>query len=486
MKQVELEILVKELSKLPNETEWVEFKHNNFNPDEIGRDISALSNGAALHEKERAYIIFGIDDKTHNIIGTTFKPRMTKKGNEELESWLSYKLEPRINFFIFEFEYQTKPVVIFEICATFDRPVTFDNKAYIRVGSYTKPLKSYPEKERRIWNNPLHRSFEREVAMLRTTADNVLVLLDYPSYFELTKQPLPNSRDVILEKLEQDKLIEKEQGGLYSIKNLGALLFAKNLQEFDTLRNNSVRVIEYAGDDRTQTIREQEGHMGYAPAFQKLIVYINSKLPSNEMIQDALRVEKKMYPEIAIRELLANALIHQDFLEHGNGPMIEVFKNRLEITNKGIPLISTDRFIDSAPQARNEKTASFMRRIGICEQRGSGIDKVINSIEVYQLPAPDFIVADKSTKAILYAPRKLTKMSKKDKIRACYQHCCIKYVASNFMDNSSLRKRFNIKDSNYPAASKIIKDTIETSLIKLLDTGPRHSRKFAKYVPFWA
>lgn len=486
MKQEKLEKLVSELAKLPNETEWVEFKLNNTNPEEIGSDISALSNGAALHEKDRAYIIFGIDDEKHSIVGTTFKPRQAKRGNEELESWLSRKLEPRINFLIFEFEYQAKPVVIFEICATVDRPVSFDNKAYIRVGSYTKPLKDYPEKERRIWNNPRHRSFEHEVANPRTPADDVIVLLDHPAYFELTKQPLPNSRDAILEKLEQDKLIEREQSGFYSIKNLGALLFAKNLQEFDTLRNNTVRVIEYAGDDRTQTIIEQEWQKGYASIFQRLIVYINSKLPSNEMIQDALRVEKKIYPEIAIRELVANALIHQDFLERGNGPMIEIFKNRLEITNKGVPLISTDRFIDSAPQARNEKTASFMRRIGICEQRGSGIDKVVASIEVYQLPAPDFIVANKSTKAILYAPRKLTKMSKKDKIRACYQHCCIKYVANDFMDNSSLRKRFNIKDSNYPAASKIIRDTIESSLIKSLNAGPKHSRKFAKYVPFWA
>lgn len=355
MTQEELEKLVSELAKLPNETEWVEFKHNNTNPDEIGCDISALSNGAALHEKDRAYIIFGIEDETHAIVGTTFKPRQAKKGNEELESCLSHKLEPRINFLIFEFEYQAKPVVIFEICATFDRPVSFDNKPYIRVGSYTKPLKNYPEKERRIWNNPRHRSFEGEVAASRISADKVLALLDYPSYFELTRQPLPNSRDVILEKLAQDKLVEKERGDLYSIKNLGALLFAKDLQRFDTLHSNMVRIIEYNGEDRTQTIREQEEQKGYATSFQRLIDYINSKLPSNEMIQDALRVEKKIYPEIAIRELVANALIHQDFLEHGNGPMIEIFKNRLEITNKGIPLISTDRFIDSAPQARTKR-----------------------------------------------------------------------------------------------------------------------------------
>lgn len=84
MTRAELEKLVRELAKLPNETEWVEFKLNNANPEEIGNDISALSNGAALHEKDRAYIVFGVDDKTHNIIGTKFKPRLAKKGNEEL------------------------------------------------------------------------------------------------------------------------------------------------------------------------------------------------------------------------------------------------------------------------------------------------------------------------------------------------------------------------------------------------------------------
>lgn len=105
MTKNELEKLVSELVKLKNETEWVEFKLNNTNPEEIGKDISALSNGAALHEKDRAYIVFGINDETHAIIGTTFKPKKTKIGNEELESWLSHKLEPKVNFFVFEFEY---------------------------------------------------------------------------------------------------------------------------------------------------------------------------------------------------------------------------------------------------------------------------------------------------------------------------------------------------------------------------------------------
>lgn len=488
MMKEELEKLVSGLVKLPNETEWVEFKHNNDNPEEIGEAISALSNGAALHEKERAYIVFGVDNITHDIIGTTFEPRRAKRGNEELESWLSHKIDPRIDFQIRELQHHDSRIVVFEIFATIDRPVKFDGKAYIRVGSYTKLLKDYPEKERRIWNNPRHRTFEREVAIEHVSPDKVITLLNYPAYFELIEQSLPSGRDGILEKLQQDKFIIAEHSGLYSITNLGALLFAKDLHEFDSLRRNSIRVIEYVGEDRTRTVREQERHTGYASGFRGLIDYINSRLPSNEEIQDALRVERKMYPEIAIRELVANALIHQDFIEHGNGPMIEIFKSRLEITNRGIPLISTDRFIDSAPQARNEKVASFMRRVRVCEQRGSGIDKVINAVEIYQLPAPNFVVSDNATKATLYAPQKLTQMDKEDKIRACYQHCCIKYITNDHMNNASLRKRFNIKDTNYPAASKIIRDTINTSpsLIKPLDTTGGHSRKFAKYVPFWA
>jgi len=107
-----------------------------------------------------------------------------------------------------------------------------------------------------------------------------------------------------------------------------------------------------------------------------------------------------MYPEIAIRELVANALIHQDFTIRGTGPMIEIFSDRMEITNPGIPLIDTLRFIDEPPQSRNEALASFMRRVNICEEQGSGIDKIILQVKMFQLPAPDFIVTSKHTKSM--------------------------------------------------------------------------------------
>ena len=112
-----------------------------------------------------------------------------------------------------------------------------------------------------------------------------------------------------------------------------------------------------------------------------------------------------MYPEIAVRELVANALIHQDFAISGTGPMVEIFPDRIEITNPGTPLIDTLRFIDEPPRSRNQALASLIRRVNICEERGSGVDKVVFQVELFQLPAPDFQVTATHTKAVLYASR---------------------------------------------------------------------------------
>lgn len=126
-----------------------------------------------------------------------------------------------------------------------------------------------------------------------------------------------------------------------------------------------------------------------------------------------------------------------------------------------------------------------MRRIGLCEEVGSGIDKVILNAEVWQLPAPDFQVKETHTKAILYAHRSLRDMNKADKVRACYQHCALQYVTKSRMTNQSLRKRFDIDEQNYSIASRIIRDTLKENLIKLEDPDNK-SKKLMSYIPFWA
>ena len=114
--------LVKNLCKLPNETEWLEFKVNNFEKDMIGEDISALSNSATICEKEKAYMIWGVDDKTHKIVGTDFNPKSFKIGNEELENWLLRLLNPRIDFSFIEVFFNHLKVVILEIPSSNTRP----------------------------------------------------------------------------------------------------------------------------------------------------------------------------------------------------------------------------------------------------------------------------------------------------------------------------------------------------------------------------
>jgi len=203
------------------------------------------------------------------------------------------------------------------------------------------------------------------------------------------------------------------------------------------------------------------------------------------VIGSALRTDVKIYPELAIRELVANALIHQDLTMRGDGPMIEIFSDRIEITNPGKPLINPLRFIDEPPQSRNESLAAFMRRMNVCEERGSGIDKVIAQIELFQLPAPDFQVTENHTKVVLFSPRKLSGMDRQDKIRAFYQHACLQYVSGQRMTNATLRKRFSIDEKNYAIASRIIQDTIQADLIRVYDPQSA-SKKYASYVPFWA
>ncbi len=476
--------LLKRLLALPRETEWVEWKENDHRPDDIGEYLSALSNAAALHGKEAGYIVWGICDADKAVVGTTFRPREAKVGNEELQNWLATLLTPPTGFRFQELTYAAKSVVIMEVAPATSIPVRFKETEFIRVGTYKKKLKDHSDKERDLWTLFARTTFEGGIARGHVAADEVLALLDCAAYFDATKQSLPENRSGILERLAAEKLIVAHPGGTYDITNLGAILFAKALTAFDRLARKALRVVIYRGNNRVETIREQTGARGYAVGFEGAIGFIDSQLPQNEQVGRALRREVRMYPEAAVRELVANAIIHQDFAMTGTGPMVEIFTDRIEITNPGQPLVDTMRFIDSPPRSRNEALAAFMRRINICEERGSGIDKVIFQVELFQLPPPDFAVAGDHTRAVLFAYKTLAQMDKQDRIRACYQHACLCCVSNQNMTNASLRKRFAISDDNYPMASRIIADTVKAELIKPFDPDNR-SRKHARYVPFW-
>ena len=352
--------LVRELCKLPHETDWVEFKLNQDAPQAIGEYISALANAASLHGKAHAYMLWGVENGTHTIAGTSFAPATAKMGNEPLETWLLRLLSPRIDFRFHAIMADGRRIVLMEIDRASRQPVSFSGTEFVRVGSTKRRLKDYPERERTLWRVFDRVRFEEGSAAERMSAEDVLLKLDYPAYFDLLDLPLPDGHAAILDALLQDRLIAPCAAGGFDITNLGAMLLAKNLGDFRSLQRKAVRVIEYRGAGRTETLKESESLRGYAAGFESQLVYINARLPASEVIGPALRQTILAFPEIAVRELVANSLIHQDFLATGAGPMVEIFPGRIEITNPGEPLVDTQRFLDSPPRSRNEVLASLI------------------------------------------------------------------------------------------------------------------------------
>ena len=311
--------LVENLRQLPHETEWLEFKENNADPRMIGEDIAALANGAALHGREKAYMLWGIADGTHAVVGTDFVPGAAKgSGNELLENWLLKMLRPQVNFCFQQADIGGNQVIILEIDPAVRAPIAFDGERFIRVGSATRKLKDLPEKERALWRILELIGFEEGVAAERLSGDEVLDKLNYTAYFTLLEKPIPESTNAILYELEQDRLIARCDAGGWNITNLGAILFAKQIGDFRRLERKSIRVIQYQGTGRTESVGERQSSWGYAAGFANLLKYINGRI-HRETLGLGLRRTSPMVPEVAVRELVANALIHQDFSVTGAG-----------------------------------------------------------------------------------------------------------------------------------------------------------------------
>ena len=476
--------LIDELRKLPTETEWIEFKVNNGAPPAIGEYLSTLSNSATLHEKETAYLLYGIHNMTHEIVGTDFRPKETLVGNEELENWLLTQLTPRVDFKFVEVDTENGRVVVIEIPAAKVQPTAFKGVEYIRVGSYSKKLKDFPEKEKKLWRAFDIRPFETMPAKENLDSGIVTKLIDTGAFYTLMGLPIPSTRDGIIHDFLEYGFIKQIDNGNYTITNMGALLFAKDIRQFDYLENKAIRVIRYKGSGKTNAIRDQFFWKGYAVGFDEIVTYIMSMLPQEETIETALRQEFIMFPEKAVREILGNMIIHQDMTTRGQSLMVEIFDERIEATSPGCLLVDVDRIIDTAPHARNEKIANFLRLVHICEARGSGFDRMEEGMRDWKIPAPKVETGDDFCRTMLYWHDSLSKWSKDEKIRTCYIYVCYCYVNGIDVTNAVLRERFGVIDKNKAIVSRIIKDTVEKGYIRLYDdtTAPR----YYKYVPYWA
>ena len=163
---------------------------------------------------------------------------------------------------------------------------------------------------------------------------------------------------------------------------------------------------------------------------------------------------------------------------------LEIFTNRIVMTNPGAPLIDTNRFIDLPPKSRNDKMAQAMFLFNLCEKRGSGMDRAVAGIEAMRLPAITVERGEDFTRARLFPLKKYTEMTRAEKVQACYQHACLLYENGFELTNQSLRERLGMPKNNSAGASRIIADAVDAGLIHLSDKAP-DSKKYSSYVPYY-
>lgn len=373
-------------------------------------------------------------------------------------------------------ESPTKPV------APKGRPL---DESFIRMGGSTRRAS-----RQEIGTLMLHSKTPKWEELSATTLMDdfaILEALDSSGILGLKHQAKPTSQEGMLNFLESEGLINRDPRGGGHITNLGAIAASRHLNDFSELVRKAVRVVVYSGTTRNEARLEQLGQRGYAPAFEGLMTFVTSQLPQSEVIDRAFRQKMPIYPEVALREVIANALIHQDFSISGAGPMIEVFLDRVEISNPGglLPSKRADRLLATPSESRNERLARAFRMYGICEERGSGLYRAASQVEMYGLPPMKFEAGSNYFKVTFYSPRTYAQMSVSERLEACYQHACIQYIAGSPMTNKSLRERLRMPESRRSMVSQLIQQAQDSGLIKPADPENR-SKKFMQYLPAWA
>ena len=382
-------LLENSLYPIPQELNELDWKESlSPNNDKLTRHLSAFANLPG-----GGFMVFGIEDDSGRLKGiaqheaSSIIEKITNLGRDTLAPVI--KVDHAIEIF------QEVPVLLIFITESPAKPVHLKNgtleDTYIRSGGATR--KASRQEIGGLMLNSKTPQFEELHCSSLKLPHEILNLLDFRSIFKLLNKPIPQSQDEILRWMQDERMIDPIDDAGFYITNFGALASAHNLNDFDGLSRKSIRLIRYEGLNKLKTEKEYPGSKGFAIGFSGLISFIRALLPGNEIIKNALRTETSVYPEIALREIIANALIHQDFSIRGSGPMIEIFDDRIEVSNPGklLPSKKIDRLIRTTPESRNEILAAAFRRYNICEERGSGFEKAVAAVELYGLPPLKFL-----------------------------------------------------------------------------------------------
>jgi predicted HTH transcriptional regulator len=429
-------------------------------------------------------LVYGVADKDAKLVGIdqdqvqAVTTQLTNLGRDAIEPALVLdhaviEVDNVPLLFVYVREQRNKPV---------HRRGKSIEEAWIRSGGSTRKASRTDIGSLMLYSHAPRWEELRASSLLST--DDVLAYLDLDTISKLLERPLPDDKTELMSWLKNERMVEPDGNGYY-ITHFGGIAAARDLNQFDSLSRKPIRVIHYRGLNKVDTIDELIGKKGYAVGFEGLITYLKRVLPHSEVIQQSLRKQVSMYPEIALRELIANALIHQDFTITGAGPTIEIFDDRITFTNPGslLPSKKLDRLIGTPPESRNELLASKFRLYRICEERGTGFQKVVAAVELFGLPPVLFSQQDNGFQVTIYAPRKFADMPQHDRIEACYQHAVLQYYSSQTLTNTSLRTRFKVSERQRNQITNLLSDAVEAGRIKRKDSTA--GNKFAEYIPYW-
>lgn len=488
MENVDRMDLIYSLIGYPSETEWIEFKENQDDPEQIGQDISALANAAAFHGRPRAYKIWGVTDDTHELKGTHFNPYTKKaRGNQDLLIWLRTMLSENALYEFERFEHGGMAFVVLTITAATLHVVSFNHVAWIREGSSTTRLMSGSAKEAELWRRLQSNDFELLPVRGDLTFAEVEELLDIDTIYRLQDLRRPSNETAVVADLTEQDIIRAQDDGRFAITNLGASLAARSLSAFPHLRQNCIRVIRYIGKDSIEKADDKTFPGGYALSLPQAEAYIMSAIANGEYDDHAFRRPKTLVPQRAVREILANAAIHQDLSDTTSGPLVRIYSNRLVFTNPGTSLIPIERVLNAQPKSRNSALVRILRRMHLCEEGGSGWDRAVMACEMAHVPAPKMVSEQElGTTVTLYGERTYERMTKAERKEAVYWHACLMYAKDDAMGNQSLRERFGLDNSrkNTVAMSRLIRECVESGLIKEEDAEA--SDRYRRYLPYWA
>ncbi len=347
-------------------------------------------------------------------------------------------------------------------------------------------MKEFPTIERSIWTSPkrVHVQFESSIAAQNLTSDRLFDLIDVSNFFERIDSPLPTDEHQILQALADSELITTADSGYWNITNAGAILLATRLQDFQTLKHKAVRLIQYQGNSRVETELKRTLSKGYASGFEELMNLVTDSLSKAKGSGKGSGKKKSVWSGLALRELIANSLIHQDYATPDSGPLIEIFDDRIEVVNSGHPLVEERRFVNSPPKTRNHKILSLMRQMNLATETGCGWDRIVAEAERCGMPAPLPEIDENTTRVVMLSPRGLTDMDYSTRVWSVYQHACLMFANRDHLTNGSLRQRFGIEHKNSAIASRLIKEAVEAKVI--VPYQAEIGRKHMRYIPNWA